>query len=144
MTSPVPERGVNLGERSTRQKRALAALLADVDAFRTAQDIHQLLRARGERVGLTTVYNQLRALADADEVDVLRSESGESLFRQCQTVTHHHHLLCRVCGRTVEINGGGIEAWATEIASEAGYIDVAHTVEIVGTCPGCQPRRRRG
>jgi Fur family ferric uptake transcriptional regulator len=141
---PMPtDRGMNVGERSTRQKRALAALLSEVDSFRTAQDIHQLLRARGERVGLTTVYNQLRALADAEEVDVLRSETGESLFRQCHTETHHHHLLCRVCGRTVEINGEGIESWAAEIANSQGYVDVAHTVEIVGTCVSCQPRRRR-
>jgi Fur family ferric uptake transcriptional regulator len=131
------------GERSTRQKRALRTLLSEVDSFRTAQDIHQLLRARGERVGLTTVYNQLRALADAEEVDVLRSESGESMFRRCHTETHHHHLLCRVCGRTVEINGEAIESWATEIARSEGYSDVAHTVEIVGTCGSCQPRRRR-
>jgi Fur family ferric uptake transcriptional regulator len=137
------DRAVNVGERSTRQKRALATLLSEVDSFRTAQDIHQLLRARGERVGLTTVYNQLRALADSSEVDVLRSETGESLFRQCHTETHHHHLLCRVCGRTVEINGEGIESWAAEIAASAGYVDVAHTVEIVGICTSCQPRRRR-
>ncbi len=140
---PASDSGVNPGERSTRQKRALATLLTEVDSFRTAQDIHQLLRARGERVGLTTVYNQLRALADADEVDVLRSESGESLFRQCHTESHHHHLLCRVCGRTVEVEGDGIESWAADLAKNAGYIDVAHTVEIVGTCPSCQPRRKR-
>lgn len=130
-------------ERSTKQKRALAGLLGDLDAFRTAQDLHQLLRARGERVGLTTVYNQLKALADAGEVDVLRSESGEALYRQCRTDAHHHHLLCRVCGRTVEVDGPGIEAWTTEIARRERYTDIAHTVEIVGTCAACQPRRRR-
>jgi Fur family transcriptional regulator, ferric uptake regulator len=144
VTTPDAAERIGVVERSTRQKRALATLLSELDSFRTAQDLHQLLRARGERVGLTTVYNQLRALADAAEVDVLRSESGESLFRQCHTETHHHHLLCRVCGRTVEINGEGIESWAAEIAKNEGYVDVAHTVEIVGTCPACQPRRRRG
>ena len=131
------------GERSTKQKRALAGLLGDLEAFRTAQDLHQLLRARGERVGLTTVYNQLKALADAGEVDVLRSESGEALYRRCRTEAHHHHLLCRVCGRTVEVDGPSIEAWTTEIGRREGYTDIAHTVEIVGTCAACQPRRRR-
>jgi Fur family transcriptional regulator, ferric uptake regulator len=130
-------------ERSTRQKRALAALLGDIDTFRTAQDLHQLLQARGERVGLTTVYNQLRALADAGEVDVLRSESGEALYRRCRTESHHHHLLCRRCGRTVEIEGPNIEAWASDLAHREGYTDVAHTVEIVGTCSDCRSLRRR-
>ncbi len=131
-------------ERSTRQKRALAGLLGDTDTFRTAQELHQLLRERGERVGLTTVYNQLKALADAGEVDVLRSESGEALYRRCRTEAHHHHLLCRRCGRTVEVAGPNIEAWATELAQREGYTDVAHTVEIVGTCANCRvPRRAR-
>jgi Fur family ferric uptake transcriptional regulator len=132
------------GERSTRQKRALAGLLADIDTFHTAQDLHQLLQARGERVGLTTVYNQLKALADAGAVDVLRSEAGEALYRRCRTGAHHHHLLCRICGRTVEITGpADFESWATELASREGYTDVAHTIEIVGTCSNCRPRRGR-
>jgi Fur family ferric uptake transcriptional regulator len=138
------ERPASIGERSTRQKRALAVLLSELEIFRTAQDIHQLLRARGERLGLTTVYNQLRSLAEADEVDVLRNEAGEALFRQCRTSAHHHHLLCRVCGRTVELDDDGIESWAAQTANAAGYTDVAHTVEIVGTCRSCQPRRRGG
>ncbi len=130
------------GERSTRQKRALAGLLGEIDAFYTAQDLHQLLKARGERVGLTTVYNQLRTLADTGEVDVLRSESGEALYRQCRTDSHHHHLLCRECGRTVEVAGPNIEAWTADIGEREGYTDVTHTIEIVGTCARCQPSRR--
>ncbi len=129
------------GERSTRQKRALAALLADVDGFRSAQDLHALLRTRGERVGLTTVYNQLRLLADSGEVDVLRAEDGETLYRRCSTDVHHHHLLCRSCGRTVEIDGPDIEGWADRLAAQEGFTDVSHTLEIVGICPTC---RRRG
>jgi Fur family transcriptional regulator, ferric uptake regulator len=125
------------GERSTRQKRALASLLADVDSFQTAQDLHQLLRARGERVGLTTVYNQLRALADAAELDVLRNDAGELLFRRCRTGVHHHHLLCRVCGRSVDVNGDAVESWALAMAKREGYTAVTHTVEIVGICPQC-------
>ena len=57
-------------ERSTRQKRALAAILESSDGFRSAQDLFTELRARGENVGLTTVYNQLRALAEAGDIDV--------------------------------------------------------------------------
>ena len=53
--------------RSTRQKRAVAALLAESPGFRSAQDIFAELRSRGENVGLTTVYNQLGALADGGE-----------------------------------------------------------------------------
>lgn len=126
--------------RDTRQKRALAAALADVDGFRSAQDLHAELRTRGETVGLTTVYNQLRALAENGQIDTLRTEDGETLYRRCGSDHHHHHLVCRDCGRTVEVEGPEVEKWADRVAGEHGFIDIAHTVEILGTCAGCSGR----
>ena len=123
-------------ERSTRQKRALAAVLDSSDSFRSAQDLFAELRAKGEDVGLTTVYNQLRSLADAGEVDALRSADGETLYRRCGS-EHHHHLLCRYCGRTVEVEGPEVEHWANRMADLHGFVDVVHTFEIMGTCDSC-------
>lgn len=124
-------------ERSTRQKRALAALLDTSDGFRSAQELFTDLRARGENVGLTTVYNQLRALAEAGEVDALRGDDGETRYRRCGTDTHHHHLVCRDCGRTVEVEGPEVERWATGVAKANAFVDVRHTLEIFGTCSAC-------
>lgn len=88
-------------------------------------------------MGLTTVYNNLRALADRGAVDTLLTEDGETLYRRCENVAHHHHLVCRVCGRTVEISGPAMERWAAAVAAAEGFVDVRHTVEIVGTCGDC-------
>jgi Fur family ferric uptake transcriptional regulator len=82
------------------------------------------------------VYNQLRALADAGEVDTLRTSDGETLYRRCGT-GHHHHLVCRDCGGTVEVEGPEVERWADRVAGRHGFVDIAHTVEIVGTCSAC-------
>ena len=124
------------GARPTRQRRAVAACLGSFDDFRSAQDIHDLLRRNGENVGLSTVYRTLQALADSGEVDVLRTEDGEAIYRRCST-THHHHLVCRVCGRTVEVEGPAVERWADTVAGAHGFRDVSHTLEIFGTCPEC-------
>lgn len=125
------------GERSTRQKRALATVLESSDGFRSAQDLFAELRARGENVGLTTVYNHLRALADAGEIDAFRADDSEVRYRRCESEHHHHHLVCRVCGRAVEVERPEVERWAATVASTHGFVDVTHTVEIVGTCPAC-------
>jgi Fur family transcriptional regulator, ferric uptake regulator len=122
--------------RPTRQRRAVSAALESVDDFRSAQEIHDLLRRRGDNVGLTTVYRTLQALADAGEIDVLRSADGESLYRRCST-GHHHHLVCRSCGRTVEVEGPTVERWAERVAAEHGYVEVSHTLEVFGTCGSC-------
>jgi Fur family ferric uptake transcriptional regulator len=124
--------------RATRQRVAVSALLREVNEFRSAQELHRLLSERGERVGLTTVYRTLQSLADAGEIDVMRIATGEHLYRRCgQAHRHHHHLVCRACGNTVEIDGPPIEQWIDRAAAEHGYTELSHTFDIVGRCPGC-------
>ncbi|WP_067654688.1 Fur family transcriptional regulator [Nocardia harenae] len=125
-----------VGVRSTRQRNAIAALLRDIEEFRSAQELHDELRKRGEGIGLTTVYRTLQSLSDAGMVDVLRTDTGESVYRQCST-GHHHHLVCRHCGRTVEVAGPAVEVWADATAAEYGFTEVSHTLEIFGTCADC-------
>jgi len=128
---------VAIGTRSTRQRAAVSSVLDEQDEFRTAQEIHAALRQAGEAVGLTTVYRTLQALADSEEVDVLRNADGETAYRRCSK-GHHHHLVCRDCGRTVEVEGPAVERWADKVAAEHGYSDVSHTLEIFGTCADCR------
>jgi Fur family ferric uptake transcriptional regulator len=123
-------------QRSTRQRAAVAAVLDAVPDFRSAQELHDLLKQRGENVGLTTVYRTLQSLAESGEVDVLRTGDGESIYRRCSS-GHHHHLVCRVCGRAVEVEGPAVERWADKVAAEHGFTDVSHTVEIFGRCADC-------
>lgn len=126
--------------RATRQRAAVTALLDEVDDFRSAQDLHALMRTRGDSVGLTTIYRALQSMADSGEVDVLRRSDGEAVYRRCST-GHHHHLVCRNCSRTVEVEGPAVERWAEKVAGEHGFVDVAHTVEISGTCAECAAKR---
>jgi Fur family ferric uptake transcriptional regulator len=125
------------GVRTTRQRTAVADLLGRIDGFRSAQDLHDLLRHEGASIGLTTVYRHLQALSDAGQVDVLRTDDGEAVYRRCPTESHHHHLVCRTCGRSVEVEGPEVEAWATRVAEQHGFTDVSHTVEVFGTCATC-------
>jgi Fur family ferric uptake transcriptional regulator len=125
------------GLRTTRQRTAVADVLSRLDGFRSAQDLHDLLRHEGASIGLTTVYRHLQALSDAGQVDVLRTDDGEAVYRRCPTEAHHHHLVCRGCGRSIEVEGPEVEAWATAIAAQHGFTDVTHTVEVFGTCRDC-------
>ena len=134
MTSTDPAPAVQA--RPTRQRRAIAAAMETFDDFRSAQEIHALLSSAGDRVGLSTVYRTLQALADAGEIDSLRTESGESIYRRC-SATHHHHLVCRSCGATVEVEGPAVEKWTRSVAAAHGYREVSHTLEIFGTCGDC-------
>jgi Fur family ferric uptake transcriptional regulator len=120
----------------TRQRSAVRTELAREQAFRSAQDIHACLRTTGVRIGLTTVYRALQAMSDAGEVDVLRTDDGEAAYRLCSE-GHHHHLVCTACGKTVEVEGRSVERWANKVAEEHGFTEIAHTVEVFGTCRSC-------
>lgn len=126
-------------ERTTRQFQAVLDELAGSEDFRSAQDIHVAMRGRGVSVGLATVYRALQFLVGSGQADVLRTSSGEAMYRECGR-THHHHLVCRRCGKTIEVQGPAVERWADQMAEKHGFSDVSHTVELFGTCSACQER----
>lgn len=137
MTSTEPSTDPGTGSvRPTRQRRAVASALRSLDDFRSAQEIHDVLRKRGEPVGLSTVYRTLQVLADGGEVDMLRNGDGEAVYRLC-SASHHHHLVCRSCGRTVEVEGPAVERWLDTVAAEHEFTEVSHNLEVFGTCPRC-------
>ena len=138
MISNSGPRAAGTGVRSTRQRTAIVQLLDAVEEFRSAQELHDELRRRGENIGLTTVYRTLQTLAAADQIDTVRTQTGESVYRRCAAAHHHHLLVCRGCGSTVEVSGREVEAWAVDVAAAHGFTDVNHTIELFGTCMDCR------
>lgn len=129
--------GTEVRTRATKQRAAITELLDTLEEFKSAQELHDELRRRGENIGLTTVYRTLQTMSMANQVDTLRTDTGESVYRRCST-HHHHHLVCRNCGATVEVEGPEVETWAAEVAARHGFTDVSHTIEIFGTCKECR------
>ncbi|NAS23054.1 transcriptional repressor [Herbidospora sp. NEAU-GS84] len=121
----------------SRSRDAVHEILRQSAAFRSAQDIFTEMRADGSKIGLTTIYRALQALNDDGRVDVLRTDDGEAVYRACATAAHHHHLVCRGCGRTVEVDGPDVEVWAERVGAEHGFTTITHTVEVFGTCGAC-------
>jgi Fur family ferric uptake transcriptional regulator len=122
---------------TTKAQRAVLGVLDGARTFLSAQEIHARLRSEGNAVGLTSVYRAVQALADDGSLDVLRTAGGESTFRRCDTRSHHHHLVCRRCGATVEVEAPGLERWLAAIARTHRYDIDSHTLEVVGVCSRC-------
>lgn len=131
-------------QRSSRQAVAIEEVLRDADGFRTALEIYDEIRRRGDAGSLTTVYRHLNLLAGTGRADVVYRGEGEARYRLCGTVgavrdsaaaAHHHHVVCRDCGRSVEVSGAEVEGWAERVAAAAGYTEVSHTLEVFGLCP---------
>jgi Fur family transcriptional regulator, ferric uptake regulator len=124
------------GPRKTRQRTAVTAVMGTMDEFRTAQEVHSTLREQDESIGLATVYRILTQMADSGEIDCIRTPDGQAAYRLCSN-GHHHHLICRRCGRTVEITPPNFEQWTRQVAAENGFIDLDHELELFGLCAEC-------
>jgi len=123
-------------KRNTWQREAVREALGESEAFVSAQALHSALREGGSSIGLATVYRALADLATEGEADSLQQE-GESLYRACTPGTHHHHLICRNCGLTVEIEADAVEEWARTVAAENGFTQPNHVVDVFGLCANC-------
>ena len=121
----------------TRAQRAVLGALAAEGPFVSAQDLHAQLRGAGDRIGLTSVYRALQALADSGDVDVLRTPSGEATYRRCGSDRHHHHLVCASCGKAVEVEAPALERWVRQVAATHEFAVDSHTLEISGRCRTC-------
>jgi Fur family ferric uptake transcriptional regulator len=130
----------NKASRTTRQGQAVLNVVDRSDSFRSAQDIHAQLRSDGQAVGLTTVYRHLALLTEEGQLDALQAADGELVYRRCHSDAHHHHVVCRQCGRGSEVALPDLEQWVESTATDLGYTDITHTVEIFGICTDCRRR----
>ncbi len=124
-------------QRNTWQRERVRDALADASGFVSAQTLHATLRDENTGIGLATVYRALAGLAAAGDADQLQSPEGEALYRACTSGGHHHHLICRTCGRTVEIAATDVEQWAHRTAAQHGFTQAEHIVDIFGVCAAC-------
>ncbi|HEY0259121.1 MAG TPA: transcriptional repressor [Lacisediminihabitans sp.] len=124
-------------KRNTWQREAVREALGTNEGFVSAQSLHSSLREAGSPIGLATVYRALADLSVEGEADSLQSPEGESLYRACTPGQHHHHLICRNCGLTVEIEADAVERWAQTVAAEHGFTEANHVVDVFGLCADC-------
>ncbi len=123
-------------KRHTWQREAVREALRSHEGFVSAQGLHSSLREAGSPIGQATVYRALADLASVGEADSLHSSEGEIVYRAC-TCGHHHHLICRLCRLTVEIEAAAVESWAQSVAAEHGFTESRHVVDVFGLCRTC-------
>ena len=130
--------------RSTPQRQAVLDALGGVGDFRSAQEVHELLAARGSGVGLATVYRTLEVLVESG---LVRAQDFGEGFRRYEPVpgqADHEHLICERCGRVVEFQNERLERMLPVIADEHGFQHRRQRVEIYGVCRDCRQRELAG
>ena len=126
-----------VGVRPTRQRViVLSELMSEHDDV-TAQELHERLRGRGERLGLATVYRTLGLLTNEGVIDALSHRQGELCYRLCGN-GHHHHLVCSTCHHVVELADCELDPWLERISAAHGFVTTSHRLEVSGLCGDCR------
>lgn len=131
----------SVSTRVTVQRREVLGVLARVQGFVSAQELHGLILRDGATIALATVYAQLKKLVTSGDVDVVMTDRGEALYRRCVIDQHHHHLVCRVCGTAVEVDAPELERWAHDMGDCHGFSELRHVLELNGICVSCRTSR---
>ncbi|NMR20248.1 Fur family transcriptional regulator [Cellulomonas fimi] len=123
------------GLRPTTQRRIIVTDLIDRTGTPTALELHALLRDAGHRVGLSTVYRTLGALAEAGVVHTF-PRRNEVAFRRCADGPHQH-LICLSCGRIEDLAPPQLDAAAGSLAYPAGFTVQGRRTDVYGVCAAC-------
>ena len=126
-----------VGVRPTRQRMVVLTELMGEQNDVTAQQLHERLRRRGERLGLATVYRTLGLLAAEGVIDALSHHPGELCYRLCGE-GHHHHLVCSSCHQVVELDDCELEPWLERISGAHDFVTTGHRLEVSGLCGDCR------
>jgi Fur family ferric uptake transcriptional regulator len=126
------------GYRSGGARESVVRLLERQDCCLSAQDIHDRLRSAKRPVGIASVYRALDTLAELRLVK--RVDAGDGIARYEPLLPdgdHHHHLVCRDCGKVEAFSDPSLEQAIDRAAGSSGYTVDEHEIVLTGACSSC-------
>jgi Fur family transcriptional regulator, ferric uptake regulator len=126
------------GYRSGGAREAVVRLLERQDCCLSAQEIHDRLRTAKRPVGIASVYRALDTLAELRLVK--RVDAGDGIARYEPLLpdgNHHHHLVCRDCGKVEAFSDPSLERAIDRAAGSSGYTVDEHEIVLTGACSSC-------
>ena len=122
----------------TQPRRAVVRALLDGVTYSSPGDVHARALRHCSTVGLVTVYRTLGLLSEKGLARRIHTNDGCHGYAVA-TQGHHHHLVCRECGATVEFKGCDLSPLVDRVSHETGYVIEEHLLELVGLCEECRP-----
>ena len=124
------------GFRMTPQRTAILAMLHDSPGHFSPAEVYVRVRENMPGVTETTVYRTLEFLARNAMVMSTLSNEGHLVY---EIAGHeHHHVLCRDCGQSVEVDHTLLARLYSELEARTGYRLTAAHLTFFGLCPDCQ------
>jgi Fur family ferric uptake transcriptional regulator len=123
--------------RKTQAMQLVSDLLRTYARPLTIEELHALVRERLPRTAHSTVYRILVRLEEAGRVRRVDWRERGSRYEWAE-LPHHHHIVCSLCGRSVDIDDADLGFSEKRVRSATGFLIDHHSIELEGICPDCQ------
>ncbi|HYE81521.1 MAG TPA: Fur family transcriptional regulator [Clostridia bacterium] len=124
------------GYKLTEQRRLIIEAFNESPGHYTAQEIFDKVREKLKGINFSTIYRNLELLSALEIINKLYIESGISHYELCG-LEHHHHIICKKCGETREIDICPYINLGEEQLEAIGFKATDHKFEIYGYCSKC-------
>ena len=131
------------GLKVTNQRLLVLEVLADHrDKHMTAEDIYELVKEDYPDIGLATIYRTVQLLREMQLVDRINLDDGclryeISDMSDGEIKHHHHHLICKTCGKVVPFEEDLLDELERLVEQETGFKVSDHELKFYGQCEEC-------
>ncbi|MDO9081894.1 MAG: Fur family transcriptional regulator [Humidesulfovibrio sp.] len=122
----------------TPQRRLILDIFLAEPGHVSSEELYAKIKRRDPAIGQATVYRTLKLLAECRLAGAVSFADGITRYEPHFGVEHHDHLICEVCGRTIEIVDPVIERRQEELADQYGFTLARHKMDLYGACPDCR------
>ena len=127
------------GYKNTQQRQHILLAFLEFEGHCAAEDLLSAARKRDPSISQATVYRTLKLLYDAGLAREMHFGDGMARFeRRLDAEEHHDHLICELCGRTIEFFSAEIEHLQEELARQHDFTPTRHRLYLYGVCSTCR------
>ena len=124
------------GFRMTPQRHAILHILKQSGGHLSPAQVYDRTRKSVSGMTEATVYRTLEFLAENDIVHPTLTGSGHLVYEIAGS--EHDHLVCRACGREVEIEHARFQPLYADLGMATGFGSIGSHITLFGLCPDCQ------
>jgi len=122
----------------TEQRRVILEAFLDTECHFTAEDLLAKVKMVNPSIGYTTVYRTLKLFTECGLAREMRFEDGVTCYEHRFEHDHHDHLICKKCGRHIEVIEPEIEKLQEKLARKHHFRIEHHRMELYGFCEKCR------
>ena len=123
--------------RWTPQRKSILKVFLQLEGHVPIDDLHKKIRSEAATIGIATLYRTMKLLVDASLAET-HTFNDKTTYERLYQVKHHDHLICQICGKTVEFEHALIEKYQIEVCERHGFALKSHKMELFGFCNECQ------